>query len=95
VLMSIKYVSHFRNGIRIASVIYYWSADSSYLFTGPFLESREGKWNSNVDIYINPRSTAYLNVSSYSTACLNVSSYVVMLIVTVETHYVWLPSSLA
>jgi len=34
--MSIKYVSHFRNGIRIASVIYYWSADSSYLFTGLF-----------------------------------------------------------
>jgi len=34
--MSIKYVLHFSNGIRIASVIYYWSADSSYLFTGRF-----------------------------------------------------------
>jgi len=83
--MSINYVSHFSNGIRIASVIYYWSADSSYLFTGPFVESREGKRNLNVDININPRSTDYLTVSSY----------VVVLIVNAETHYVWLPSSLA
>jgi hypothetical protein len=84
VLMSIKYVLQFSNGIRIASVIYYWSADSSYLFTCRFLESRQGKWNSNVDININLRSTAYLTVSIY----------VVMLIVTEETRYVWLHSSL-
>jgi hypothetical protein len=83
VLMSIKYVLHFSNGIRIASVIY-WSADSSYLFTGRFLESRQGKWNPNIDININPHSTAYLTLSIY----------VVMLIVTEETRYVWLHSSL-
>jgi len=84
VLMRVKYVSLFSNGIRIASIIYYWSTDSSYLFTDRFLESRQGKWNLNVNININPRSTAYLTLSIY----------VVMLIVSAETHYVWLHSSL-
>lgn len=83
-LISVKYVSLFSNGIRIASLMYYWSAYSSYLFTGRFLESRQGKWNSDVDINVNPRSTANLILSSY----------VVMLIMTAETHYVWLHSSL-
>lgn len=83
-LISVKYVSLFSNEIRIASLMYYWSAYSSYLFTGRFLESRQGKWNSDIDISINPRTTANLTLSSY----------VVMLIVTAETHYVWLQSSL-